>query len=87
MKHAILTMLAVCVLASCTDSKNEEMEFRKLMMQEGITNPVKKGAAFIGCSGSDDVFFSYRFSGLKNGVPVNGIVCGALFKGRTIRYE
>jgi hypothetical protein len=76
----LLIVLAFC---GCTS----ESDFKRLMAQEGITNPKDEGTPFFGCSGSDSITHNRKFSGFKNGRPVRGVMCGAPLKGYTFRYE
>jgi len=52
----------------------------------GFTNVQLTGSAWVGCSDSDDLFWSHKFSALgANGKPITGVACGGLLKGYTIR--
>ena len=57
----------------------------RLMRQEGITQWKDTGYEIWGCGEGDS--FHEGFSGTKNGVPVNGVVCGGLMKAYTVRYN
>ena len=49
-------------------------DFSRIMAQEAIQNPVSTGYQYTGCGDSDTIHEG--FTGVKNGVPVTGVVCG-----------
>lgn len=76
-------ILAALLATGCTAVDGED--FARLMKQEGVVNPVNDGYPLFGCGKDDD--FATAFHGTKNGVPVKGVICGGLLKGKTIRYQ
>ena len=86
MKKTILILASVMMLmVGC--GANDDATFKRLMLQEGITNSTNLGPAWFGCSGSDSGFYNIKFTGVKNNIPVSGVICGAPMKGYTIRYN
>jgi opacity protein-like surface antigen len=79
---AVAALLAALALTSCNVDSNDAY---RLLTQEGVNSVKLTGYAFFGCSKGDD--FSTKFTGVKNGVPVKGTICGGVFKNYTIRYE
>jgi prepilin-type N-terminal cleavage/methylation domain-containing protein len=49
-------------------------DFSRIMHQEAIQNPVSTGYQFTGCGDGDTIHEG--FTGVKNGIPVTGVVCG-----------
>ncbi len=85
--HLLLVMLLVLTM-SCNSCTINEKDFNRLMQQEGISNIQNLGHVYTGCADSDNL--ATGFKGIKNGVPVKGIVCGDNSwggKGYTIRYR
>jgi hypothetical protein len=80
MKKVLFIMMTV--VCGCTVPKSD---FQRIMKQEGIENPIDKGYAIFGCGNGDNI--KTEFSGIKNGVRVDGIICGGFIKGYTIRYK
>ena len=77
---AALLLLVGCQIDGAT--------FYRLMKQEGISQPLDGGYSMTGCGEGDTI--SQKFSGMKNGVPVSGVVCGGggtWGKAYTIRYN
>jgi hypothetical protein len=60
-------------------------DMHRLMQQEGVTDVQFGGHAWLECGKGDA--FSREFSGVKNGVHVQGAVCGGAAKDYTIRYR
>lgn len=82
MKQRLLLITIACISTGCTvDSQS----LQRLAKQEGISQFVDQGYAWWGC-GEGDTFHS-AFSGVKNGQPVKGYICGGFLKGYTVRYE
>lgn len=83
MKKLLFSLAVIASLASCTVDTGTATRALGAM---GITNIKLEGYAFFGCS-EDDTFRS-RFSGTgPHGQPVSGVVCSALFKGATVRFD
>ncbi len=63
-------------------------DFSRMMAQEGIQNAQQGPYRYGACSNSDQ--FNSSFTGVKNGVPVNGVICagwgGSYGKAMTVRY-
>jgi prepilin-type N-terminal cleavage/methylation domain-containing protein len=49
-------------------------DFSRIMAQEGIKSASSTGYQYTGCADSDTIHEG--FTGVKNGVPVTGVVCG-----------
>lgn len=56
---------------------------REILNNHGYTNIQIEGYDFFGCS-KDDIYRT-KFSASKGQGKVNGVVCGGLLKGSTIR--
>ena len=80
--HSVGCAVIVCALAGCS---LPPADFDRLMKQEGITDAKNTGASFLACKDSDD--YNTGFTGIKNGQPVSGTLCGSLSAGYTIRYK
>lgn len=63
-------------------------DFNRIMAQEGIQSAVQGPYRYGACAASDT--FNSSFTGVKNGVPVSGVVCsgwgGPYGKAMTVRY-
>ena len=63
-------------------------DFYRSMAQEGIQNPQQGPYRYGACAESDT--FNSTFTGVKNGIPVSGVVCagwgGPYGKAMTVRY-
>ena len=57
---------------------------RMILARDGMTKIEMTGYVFLGCSKDD--WYHTGFRAVKNGQPVNGVVCAGFFKGSTIRY-
>ena len=76
-----LVLLGCLMLAGCGES-----DVVKAIEASGYTNVRLTGTAFWGCSESDDIFWSHKFeASAVTGKTVDGIACGAMLKGYTIR--
>ena len=65
----------------------DEDRFYALLNSEGVSDikVTSQGTFFSGCDGRENKNSS--FTGVKNKVPVSGVVCGSsFFKAYTIRY-
>jgi hypothetical protein len=77
-----LLLIAVALVAiGCTHSPNTA---ERLLQEEGVSSPTLQGHAWYGCGKGDD--YATKFSGVKNGKKVTGVICGGFLKGNTIRY-
>jgi hypothetical protein len=78
-----ILIIATLILVGCT---HDPKDAHRLLRQEGITSVNLHGHPFIsGCAKGED--FATTFTGIKNGVPVNGVICGGWMKSNTIRYN
>lgn len=77
-----LVMLLLTTSGACNVSQGD---LSRLMLQEGISQWQDRGPVYFSCGGAGT--FGSHFAGVKNGVPVKGVVCGGWLKNYTIRYE
>lgn len=61
-----------------------DAELSRLMAQEGVTKYTNRGYKLLSGCGDDPI--NTTFSGMKNGVYVEGVICAKLGKAYTIRY-
>jgi hypothetical protein len=80
MKLLCFLLLVLC-LVGCTHSNDTAF---RLLAEDGVTQVQLNGYAFFGCAKGDD--FATEFSGVKNGKPVKGVLCGGFLKANTVRY-
>jgi len=78
----VLVMLALTASGACNVPRRD---LERLMRQEGIEYFKDEGPVYFSCGGED--FFGSHFSGIKNGHPVKGSVCGGWMKDYTVRYQ
>jgi hypothetical protein len=78
MRYLIIASLAL--LASCTAPNTAE----RTLVANGYTDVEIRGYALFGC-GEDDQFRTKFRATAPSGMTVDGVVCGGLFKGSTIR--
>lgn len=84
MKKAFCVATIMLLTAGCSLQKDDS-NFLRLMRQENIKNPVNEGYVYFGCSEGDSIHT--KFSGVKNGEQVNGVICSSMTKLSTIRYN
>lgn len=77
-----LLIISILCLGACTQ---EPYQLRKILQAEGITNIELTGYSLFGCSDNDT--FKTGFKGIKNGVPIEGVVCSGWLKEPTVRYH
>jgi prepilin-type N-terminal cleavage/methylation domain-containing protein len=63
-----------------------DADFNRLMAQEGVHNPVKGTYTFGACPSDGDAY-SLTFTGIENGVRVNGVICRGYSSAYSIRYS
>ena len=82
----VIVFVIVIIIQGVDGSGNQidVNDFNRLMTQEGIRQPVMGGYRFGACS--EDDINNVTFTGTKNDVPVNGVICKGWTKGFTIRY-
>jgi hypothetical protein len=82
---ALLMGIALLAVRTQTfDTRISDVDFRRLMVQEGIVHPVKGQYQYSGCGNAGT--HNSAFTGERNGVRVSGVICEGLDKGFTIRY-
>jgi hypothetical protein len=83
MMKRLLVIVAVAVLAACTDPKTAT----RVLEDQGYTNIQMTGYTLFSCS-PDDTFHTGFSAKSPAGRQVSGTVCaGLLFKNSTIRFE
>lgn len=81
-----VVLFVVMLLLTASGACNvPQRDLSRLMLQEGIMQWKDRGPVYFSCGETDT--FGSRFSGIKNGVPVNGVVCGGWMKSYTVRYD
>lgn len=83
MKKTLLAFAAVALLAGC--GVNPEQATR-ILESQGYTEVRIGGYAFFGCSEHDSFRSKFTATG-ANGQQVNGVICGGLLKGYTVRFD
>ena len=82
---ALFTVVALFTpllsLVGCTSSQSS---LQRIADIEGLNNFKTDGYGFFACSKDDS--FSTKFTAVKNGKPVAGVICSGWFKGSTVRY-
>lgn len=77
----IITLIILLLLTACTS----ENEATRVLQMEGVTDIQFTGYSWFTCSKDD--FFHTGFTGMRNGKPVEGVVCSGLWlRGSTVRY-
>lgn len=77
---ALATML---LLSGCG-----EQEAVSAIEAHGFKDVRLTGVALFGCGEHDSIFYNTKFSATGlNGKPVNGLACGGILKGWTIRID
>ena len=83
MKYLILpAILAITLLSACTQPEKAT----RALEGSGYTNIKITGFNWFGCDEKDTFHTGFTATG-ANGKPVEGVVCGNLFKGATIRVD
>jgi hypothetical protein len=79
----IAAMCLMLLLAGCG-----EQSAISAIEAHGFTNVRLTGMAWWGCGEHDDMLYNTKFSATGvNGKPVNGIACGGVMKGWTVRID
>ncbi len=84
MKNARLALAALfsaTALSACTDNKGAQ----EALTKAGYTDIETTGYKMFACSEDDNFATGFRARNAR-GQVVEGTVCGAVFKGSTIRY-
>ena len=82
MKYLIPTILAITLLSACTQPEKAT----RALEGSGYTNVNITGFNWFGCDKNDGFHTGFTATGV-NGKQVEGVVCGNLFKGATIRVD
>lgn len=84
MKNTIITLLAVLLLSACAPMSDSRAT--RALEAQGYTDIQFHGISVFGCS--EDDFFRKEFTATgSNGKTVDGVVCGGIFKGATVRTD
>ena len=78
----ILAIMSLACLTACSDNSGAQ----RTLQQSGYTEITTTGYALFGCSDDDTYHTGFKAKG-PSGVPVQGVVCGGVFKGNTIRLD
>jgi hypothetical protein len=78
------SIVVLLFAVGCGSTGGSEKAARDLLIADGVQNVQMTGYAFFGCSDRDT--FHDGFTGTKNGIAVEGVVCSGFLKGATIRY-
>lgn len=76
---AIAFVIAATTLSGCTQPD----QAIQVLTRDGYTEIYIEGYDWFGCS--EDDTFRTKFSAIKNGQKVQGVVCSGYFKGSTVR--
>lgn len=92
MKQIILILLLMFTGCSVPESRHLSTEPRedkriRILKAEGLTDISLTGTPFFVCGDDDSMLFNTGFKGKKNGIEVEGALCGAMFKAWTVRYR
>lgn len=82
MVKKIIAIACFATLAGCTDADGA----RKALEGAGYTEISIGGYSAFGC-GQDDMYHTEFKAKGATGKPVEGVVCSAPFKGKTIRID
>ena len=81
-KMIFLVVVVVALLSGCTQPEKAT----RALEGSGYTNVNITGFNWFGCDKNDSFHTGFTATG-ANGKPVEGVVCGNLFKGATIRVD
>ncbi len=82
MKRVILFIAAIALATQLTACTQPELA-NEILTREGYTQIEIDGYAFWGCGENDT--YRTKFSAIKNGYQVEGVVCSGVYKGATVR--
>jgi len=81
-----LIIAVSCLLCLSYTSKNDFRKGKQQLENMGYTDVERTGYKAFCCSDDDSFATGFKAKD-KNGNPVSGCFCSALFKGVTIRFE
>ena len=85
MKKIILllaALLLIVMMCGCT----KPGKATEILTSQGYTNIEITGYDWFECS-EDDLYQTGFIANAPNGTPVEGVVCGGMLKGNTVRFD